>query len=169
VTAATAELRVQHDNAHDPERSDSREARPHVTLIFEHDEQNLESLGRDRAAVITLRSMTQDAPTNDNNPMIVTLTTSELRDLIRQVIREEIGGITQPRRWLSTEQVAEELGVCARSIGTLVSRDKLPAHVIGPRLLRFLWSEVEAWLMARGKNLDQLATRTPRGRLRALE
>lgn len=91
-------------------------------------------------------------PANDND--MVVLTSAELKRLIREAI-EEAGGAAPPsREFLTAEQLAERLGVCTRSIKTMVSRDSLPTHTVGPRLVRFLWSEVEQWLMARGKNLD---------------
>jgi excisionase family DNA binding protein len=76
---------------------------------------------------------------------IVVMSPSELRDLIREVVRSEIvGKHDADGEWLTKEQVAELLGYRPRYIGELVRRRGLPCHPIG-RKLRFKRSEVRAW------------------------
>lgn len=104
---------------------------------------------------------------NDNDDKLaVTLTIADLRRLVRDAVQEVCPSGTPAREFLTAEQLADRLGVCTRSIKTMVSRDGLPTHLLGPRLVRFLWSEVEEWLMNRGKNLDGLSPRPTRGHLR---
>jgi excisionase family DNA binding protein len=102
---------------------------------------------------------------NDNDPstMLVTLTTEGLKRLVREAMDEAVAGVAQGsggREFLTPEGLAERLGVCSKSIKTMVSRDGLPAHELGPRLQRFLWSEVEQWLLKRGRNLGAPTTTT---------
>lgn len=90
-----------------------------------------------------------------------------LEALLQRVVSAELdrrdGGGEQ---LLTREQVAQRLSISPRSIGTLVSRDGMPARVMGPKLLRFAWSEVEAWAHENGRNLAPLPSPPPRGRLR---
>lgn len=46
--------------------------------------------------------------------------------------------------------IAKRLGVCDETISNWVRDRSFPARRIGPRTMRFLWSEVEAWLKAQG-------------------
>jgi excisionase family DNA binding protein len=85
---------------------------------------------------------------------MIVMTSAELNELIRRAIGDAVGLTASPRVFLTPEQLAQRLGVCTKSVKTMVSRDGLPAHTVGPRMQRFLWSEVEEWLMARGKNVD---------------
>jgi len=85
---------------------------------------------------------------SDDDRMLVTLTVADLRRLVREVMRETA---VEPREFLTANQLAKRLDVCTRSIKTMVSRDGLPTYQLGPRLVRFLWPEVEQWLLARGK------------------
>ncbi len=57
---------------------------------------------------------------------------------------------------LTRVQVAELLDVHPQVVGRWVRREGLPAHRIG-RSLRFVLSEVEAWLLAKGS-----ASETPK-------
>lgn len=107
---------------------------------------------------------------NDNDhcsPMLVTLTTEDLKRLVREAVVEAVAansgsGAQRAREFLTPEQLAERLDVCVKSIKTMVRRDGLPAHVVGPRLQRFLWSEVEAWLATRGRNLASAVPAEPK-------
>ena len=98
---------------------------------------------------------------------MVVLTSEELLALIRQAVSEAqaaaarlVVAPNRAREFLTSEQLAERLGVCTKSIKTMVRRDGLPMHIVGPRLQRFLWSEVEQWLERRGKNVPP-AKRAP--------
>lgn len=42
--------------------------------------------------------------------------------------------------------IAKRLGVCDETISNWVRDRSFPVRRIGPRTMRFLWSEVEAWL-----------------------
>lgn len=117
-------------------------------------------------------------PSNDNDPtsmMVVTLI-SALRAIVRDAVRDAVHDTTDAansnatpihtREFLTAEQLAQRLGVSTRSVHRMVRRDGLPSHTIGPKLVRFLWSEVELWGMARGKNLEGIAAREQQKHLR---
>jgi excisionase family DNA binding protein len=87
---------------------------------------------------------------------LIVMSSAELDGYIRTAVREAVeAAATFPtREFLTPEQLAQRLGVCTKSIKTMVSRDGMPAHTVGPRMQRFQWSEVESWLVSRGKNLE---------------
>lgn len=104
---------------------------------------------------------------NDNDPdaLLVTLTVGELKHVMREVMRESAGPPAS-REFLTPDQLAARLGVHPKSVRTMVSRDGLPSHTLGPKLVRFLWSEVEQWALERGRNLDNVRARAARSHLR---
>jgi excisionase family DNA binding protein len=87
------------------------------------------------------------------------LTTDEVRELVRSVMREELANHRNPgREVLTAEHVAEMLEVHVRTVAKLVVRDGLPAHRLG-REYRFNRAEVLAWLEERstrhGSHVEQ--------------
>lgn len=56
--------------------------------------------------------------------------------------------------WLSVEGIAEYLGVSKETIYRWLERKKIPAHRIG-KLWKFKPSEVDAWVMSGGANVDE--------------
>jgi len=108
---------------------------------------------------------------NDNEPdnaMLVTLTRGELKALMREALQEVGGYAAAPsREFLTPEQLGQRLGVNPATLRTLVSRYGLPSHIIGPRLVRYLWSEVEQWLMKRGRNLEHVERQSHLRRVRS--
>lgn len=95
----------------------------------------------------------------DSDP-IVMLNVGQLRAVIGELLREQQ---TESPRLLTTNEIAEALSVSPRSIANMVELQGLPARVLGPRVFRFVWSEVEAWSRARGRNLGALPP-TPKRR-----
>jgi excisionase family DNA binding protein len=87
-------------------------------------------------------------PDNDNDEaMLVTLTSGELKRLVRDVVRSEMQAPAAPE-YLSAEQVAEMVGCTVESIRTYCSRDGLPCVRIG-KLRRFHRGDILAWLEER--------------------
>lgn len=85
---------------------------------------------------------------NDNDDkLLVTLTSGQLKQLVRDVVRAEMQAPAAPE-YLSTEQVAEMIGCTVESIRTYCSRDDLPCVRIG-KLRRFHRGDVLAWLEER--------------------
>lgn len=79
-------------------------------------------------------------------------------EVLRSIVREELVRAMQARtpaneapEYLTSADVAELLGVHARTIAKMVARDGLPAHRFGSKLLRFKRSEVVAWLEAQAE------------------
>jgi excisionase family DNA binding protein len=80
---------------------------------------------------------------------VAVLTTDEVRELVRSVMREELANHQNPgREVLTAEHVAEMLEVHVRTVAKLVVRDGLPARRLG-REYRFNRAEVLAWLEER--------------------
>jgi excisionase family DNA binding protein len=104
---------------------------------------------------------------HDEDAPAVTMTRRELKELMREVVREAAVDATPAanREFLTPDQLARRLGMHPKSLRTLVSRDGLPSHTLGPKLVRFLWSEVEQWAMERGKNLESFRARAGRSHL----
>ena len=50
-------------------------------------------------------------------------------------------------RWLSTDEIAEHLGVKRDTIYKWIERHHLPAHKVG-RLWKFRKQEIDAWIMS---------------------
>jgi len=88
---------------------------------------------------------------NDNDPdaLAVTLTQAQLRSLVREAVREELGkGASAPPEYLSTDEVATLIGCTTVSIAKYCERDGMPCVRIG-RMRRFLRDDVLAWLEER--------------------
>ena len=80
---------------------------------------------------------------------VAVLTTDEVRELVRSVLREELANHQNPATdVLTAERVAEMLEVHVKTVAKLVVRDGLPAHRLG-REYRFRRAEVLAWLEER--------------------
>lgn len=102
--------------------------------------------------------------------MLVTLTASEFRTLVREEVAAELARTSTDHDLLTPQQVAERLGVLPRSVATMVRRDGMPARSLGPKLLRFSWPEIEAWARQHGRNLLPEGESTGhRRRLRAVK
>lgn len=54
---------------------------------------------------------------------------------------------TVTRRFVDVEQAAAHLGLCQKTIRTLVARGDLPAYRIGRKILRLDLADVEALLV----------------------
>lgn len=61
--------------------------------------------------------------------------------------------MTEP--WVSTEAIAEHLGVTKDSVYAWIAKRKMPAHRVG-RLWKFQLSEVDAWVRATGADESSL-------------
>jgi excisionase family DNA binding protein len=80
---------------------------------------------------------------------LVLMSPEEVRDLVRNAVREELTSHRDPERdVLTAEQVADMLAVHIKTVAKLVTRDALPAHRLG-REYRFNRNEVLAWLAER--------------------
>jgi excisionase family DNA binding protein len=82
----------------------------------------------------------------------VVLSRDDLVGIVRDAVREEIGaalGGGAAPEWLDAQGVAAVLSINARSVQKLVTRDGLPAHRVGAKLLRFRRDQVDAWLAER--------------------
>lgn len=86
---------------------------------------------------------------------VVVVDVEALRALVREEIarglREHMPANDGGSEYLSSVEVGRLLGVHPRTIAKMVSRDGLPAHRFGAKLLRFKRSEVVAWLEAQAE------------------
>lgn len=78
---------------------------------------------------------------------MVIVPAEEWDDMRRQVaeIRRLLSDRREPAVYLSTDEAAELLGVCGRTVRDLAKRGELPATWVA-RKWRFLRSDVEAYL-----------------------
>ena len=53
---------------------------------------------------------------------------------IRQAVREELAGLTQPREWLTPEEVGVELSLAVSTVYSKIKRGTIPAHGFDGRL-----------------------------------
>ena len=104
---------------------------------------------------------------NDNNPdaPAFTLTADQLEQRMKRAAREAVreAGLAAPREFLTTSQLAQRLRVGEKTVNTWARRDGLPVRIVGPKLQRFFWPDVEQWLMARGKICHRAGRRRRRG------
>jgi excisionase family DNA binding protein len=56
-------------------------------------------------------------------------------------------------RWLSTDEIADYLGVKRDTIYKWIERHNMPAHKVG-RLWKFRKHEIDDWIVAGDKQLD---------------
>jgi hypothetical protein len=79
--------------------------------------------------------------------LLVTLTVDELRELVREQTRAELGRLatTSAREVLTLKELEEFLDRSERSIKKLIEQG-LPAYYISDREPRFIRSKVLAWL-----------------------
>lgn len=82
--------------------------------------------------------------------LAVTLTVDELRALVRDAVRAELGERTETTAEIMTrEQVAELLNVDVRTITNYVKKRGLPATKLGGNEWRFRRTEVLKWIEQR--------------------
>lgn len=89
----------------------------------------------------------EDAP----RELVVTLTTEQLKELLREAVRETV---TQnaPKEVLFLDEVAEMLGFNAQTVmRTLVRERGLPVHYITEKAPRFYRAEVLEWFVNQPK------------------
>ncbi len=92
---------------------------------------------------------------------VVVIEAEELRAMIRAEVRAALAErrAGDPDPWLDANAVAELLGVHPRTVAKLSSREGLPAHRIGAKLLRYRRAEVFAWLEERSRKAGAHADR----------
>ncbi len=56
---------------------------------------------------------------------------------------------------LNKKQAAQYLGVSQRTLDYFRQREKLPFHVIGGKLIRFVECELEQWALGRSTDKDK--------------
>jgi excisionase family DNA binding protein len=63
----------------------------------------------------------------------------------KNVARDRLSSVNgNGRRWASTKQVAEYLGITERTVRLMVSDGRLVQYSLGPRIVRFDLNEVDA-------------------------
>jgi excisionase family DNA binding protein len=77
--------------------------------------------------------------------MLVTLTVEQLRSLIREEVRGELGNTNASSTYMTVDQVAELLQVNARTVRNWVRSEGLPAMRVGAEY-RFRRENVVTWL-----------------------
>ena len=83
--------------------------------------------------------------------LAVTLTVDELRALVRDAVRAELGDRAEPEsEFMTRDQVAELLHVDVRSVTNYVKKRGLPAMKLGGNEWRFRRSEVLKWIEEKG-------------------
>lgn len=86
--------------------------------------------------------------------MIVQITTDELAALVREAVDAALAARHAANErpaaeWLDARAVAALLDVHVRSVQKMVRDQGLPAHRLGPKLLRYRRDEVERWIRER--------------------
>lgn len=89
----------------------------------------------------------KDAPPTET-PTIVVVSPAELERIVRAAVRAELDATrNEPlSEWLDATGVAALLGVHPRSVQKMVKHQGLPAHRLGPKLLRYRRDEVDRWV-----------------------
>lgn len=93
---------------------------------------------------------------NDNDPMLVTMTRRELKELLLEAVREAGVGHAappSPHEFLTEPQLCERLGI-SRSTLRRLRLAGLPRHQVGPRMYRYLWTEAQDWIVSRKTSSD---------------
>ena len=62
----------------------------------------------------------------------------------KNVSRDRLSAVNGGRRWASTKQVAEYLGIIERTVRLMVADGRLTAYYLGSRIVRFDLNEVDA-------------------------
>lgn len=82
-------------------------------------------------------------------PSLIVLSEEQLRSIVEEVVRDVVlGSAPRERELLSTNDMAERVGVCADTVRRWVSEGDCP-HVRAGRKLRFRAEHVIAWLEER--------------------
>lgn len=79
--------------------------------------------------------------------LLVHLSEHDLQRLIRSEVERAVGARREPAEWLSAADVAAIVGLHPRSVRRLRG---LPQHRLGAKLIRYLRSDLDAWLEQRG-------------------
>ena len=79
---------------------------------------------------------------------VVVVSPAELERIVRAAVRAELDATrNEPAsEWLDATGVAALLGVHPRSVQKMVRQRGLPAHRLGPKLLRYRRDEVDRWV-----------------------
>lgn len=64
-------------------------------------------------------------------------------------------------RWLSTDEIADYLGVKRDTIYKWIERHNMPAHKVG-RLWKFRKHEIDDWIVSGDKQFDQAPDGQPK-------
>lgn len=84
---------------------------------------------------------------------VVTFTPEQLRELVREAVRAELGGKAPANdtsaAWLNTAQAAKLTGLSVRTLQNYVNDQKVPYYRDGREPIRFRRNELEAWVAAR--------------------
>lgn len=78
--------------------------------------------------------------------MIVTLTATELAEIVSKAVANQLATLPQSVEVLRLEQAAEFLGRSPKTVMKLVETEGLPARYISDREPRFLRSALIEWL-----------------------
>jgi excisionase family DNA binding protein len=82
---------------------------------------------------------------SNKEELLVTLTVTELRGLVRDEIAAAIARLAEVREVLTLEQAAELLQLNPQVLAKNAEKMGVPSHKIGPQW-RFIRSELLAWL-----------------------
>jgi excisionase family DNA binding protein len=90
-------------------------------------------------------------PAPPETSTIVVVSPADLERIVRAAVRAELDGArNQPAsEWLDAVGVGALLGVHPRSVQKMVKHQGLPAHRLGPKLLRYRRDEVDRWVRDR--------------------
>jgi excisionase family DNA binding protein len=83
------------------------------------------------------------APGSDTK--VIVTTEEQLRIIVDGAVRAAVGKLTPDDRPMTSEEVGDFLGVCSKTVTTLVRTKGLPARRVG-KALRFFRADVLRWL-----------------------
>lgn len=95
----------------------------------------------------------------DKSKRLVLIHPDELHDTIRKAVQACLNEQDNRDPLLDVRGIAEFLKVNPRTIPKLVSRDKLPEHLVGERYRAYL-SDLERWVRARPSKRRDLRRRS---------
>ena len=79
------------------------------------------------------------------NPRVIVVSPEDLRALVAEAVREAMGQREDSLRLLSPDEAGAVLGVTGRTVLKWAKNEGLPHRELGPKVVRFVESEILEW------------------------